>query len=53
MSPQALGVLQKSLYGNQPIGDAIEMDCLYGVPMGRISEYPDIGAGSLVRLFQP
>jgi len=33
--------------------DAIEMDCLYGVPVGRISEYPDIGAGSLVKLFQP
>jgi len=52
VTPQAPGVLPKSLYGNQLMADAIEMHYLHGVPMGRISEYLDIGAGSLVKLFR-
>jgi len=52
VTPQAPGVLPKSLYGNQLIADAIEMHYLHGVPMGRISEHLEIGAGSLVKLFR-
>jgi transposase len=52
VTPQAPGVLPKSLYGNQLIADAVEMHYLHGVPMGRISEHLGIGAGSLVKLFQ-
>jgi len=52
LTPQAPGVLPKSLYGNQLIADAIEMHYLHGVPMGRISEHLGIGAGSLVEIFR-
>lgn len=52
VTPQAPGVLPKSLYGNQLIADAIEMHYLHGVPMGRICEQLGIGAGSLVKLYQ-
>lgn len=52
VTPQAPGVLPKSLYGNQLMANAIEMHYLHGVPMGRISEHLGIGAGSLVKLFQ-
>jgi transposase len=52
VTPQAPGVLPKSLYGNQLIADAVEMHYLHGVPMGRISEHLDIGAGSLVKVFR-
>lgn len=52
VTPQPPGVLPKSLYGNQFIGDAVEMHYLHGVPMGRICEYLDIGAGSLAKLFR-
>jgi transposase len=52
VTAQAPGVLPKSLYGNQLIADAIEMHYLHGMPMGRISEYLGVGAGSLVKLFR-
>lgn len=52
VTPQAPGVLPKSLYGNQFIADAVELHYLHGVPMGRISKHLDIGAGSLVKLFR-
>jgi transposase len=52
VTAQPPGVLPKSLYGNQLIADAIEMHYLHGVPMGRISEYVEVGAGSLVKLFR-
>lgn len=52
VTAQPPGVLPKSLYGNQLIADAIEMHYLHGVPMGRISEYLELGAGSLVKLFR-
>jgi transposase len=52
VTPQPPGVLPKSLYGNQLIADAVEMHYLHGVPMGRISEYLGIGAGSLMKLFR-
>jgi len=52
VTPQPPGVLPKSLYGNQLIADAVEMHYLHGMPMGRISEYLGIGAGSLVKLFR-
>jgi transposase len=51
-TPQAPGVLPKSLYGNQLIADAVEMHYLHGVPIGRISEHFGIGAGSLVKMFR-
>lgn len=52
VTPQPPGVLPKSLYGNQLMADAVEMHYLHGVPMGRISEHLDIGAGSLMKLFR-
>lgn len=52
VTPQPPGVLPKSLYGNRLIADAVEMHYLHGVPMGRISEHLEIGAGSLVKLFR-
>ncbi len=52
VTAQPPGVLPKSLYGNQLIADAVEMHYLHGVPMGRISEFLGIGAGSLGQLFK-
>ena len=52
VTAQPPGVLPKSLYGNQLIADAVEMHYFHGVPMGRISEYLGIGAGSLMELFR-
>jgi transposase len=52
VTAQAPGVLPKSLYGNQLIADAVEMHYLHGVPMGRISEFLGIGAGSIGQLFK-
>jgi transposase len=52
VTPQAPGVLPKSLYGNQLIADAVEMHYRHGVPMGRISEHLGVGSGSLVKLFR-
>jgi transposase len=49
---QPPGVLPKSLYGNQFIADAVEMHYLHGMPMGRISEYLEVGPGTLVNLFR-
>ena len=51
VTSQPLGVLPKSLYGNQFIADAVEMHYLHGMPMGRVCEYLDVGPGSLVKLF--
>lgn len=51
-TPQPPGVLPKSLYGNQLIANAVEMYYLHGLPMGRISEYTGVGAGSLMELFR-
>jgi len=52
VTAQPSGVLPKSLYGNQLIADAVEMHYFHGVPMGRISEYLGVGAGSLMELFR-
>lgn len=52
VTAQAPNVLPKSLYGNQFIADAVEMHYFHGVPMGRISEYLGVGAGSLMKLFR-
>jgi len=51
-TPQPPGVLPKSLYGNQLIGNVVEMYYLHGLPMGRISDYSGIGVGSLMKLFK-
>jgi len=48
---QAPGVLPKSLYGNQFIANVIVMHYLYGLPLGRVSEYSGVGAGSLMTIF--
>jgi transposase len=48
---QAPGVLPKSLYGNQLIANVIVMHYLYGLPLGRVSEYSGVGAGSLMTIF--
>lgn len=52
LTPQPTGVLPKSLYGNQLMAEAVEMHYLHGAPIGRISEYLGIGAGSLMEIFQ-
>jgi transposase len=51
-TPQPPGVLPKSLYGNQLIAGAVEMYYFHGLPMGRISQYTGVGAGSLMDLFK-
>ena len=47
----APGVLPKSLYGNQLIANVIVMHYLYGLSLGRVSEYSGVGAGSLMTIF--
>lgn len=49
--PQAPGVLPRGLYGNQLIATASVMHYLHGIPMGRICEQMEIGAGALVEVF--
>jgi transposase len=51
LTAQAPGVLPKSLYGNQLIANVIVMHYLYGLPLGRVSEYSGVGAGSLMTMF--
>ena len=51
-TPQPPGVLPKSLYGNQLIANTVEIYYLHGLPMGRISQYTGVGAGSLMDLFK-
>jgi len=51
-TPRPPGVFLKSLYGNQLIANLVEMYYLHGLPMGRISDYSGIGAGSLMKLFK-
>lgn len=48
---RAPSVLPKSLYGNQLIANAAVMHYVHGVPMGRICEQLEIGAGSLMGIF--
>jgi transposase len=48
---KAPSVLPKSLYGNQLLANAAVVHYLHGVPMGRICEQWEIGAGSLMGLF--
>jgi len=48
---KAPSVLPKSLYGNQLIANAAVMHYVHGVPIGRICEQMDIGAGSLIGIF--
>ncbi len=50
-TPQAPGVLPKSLYGNQLIANSTVLYYLYGLPMGRICEDIGIGDGSLTTVF--
>lgn len=49
--PQAPGVLPRGLYGNQLIATASAMHYMHGIPMGRICEQMEIGAGALVEVF--
>lgn len=48
-SPPA--VLPKSMYGNQLITTATVMHYLHGIPLGRVCEQMQIGAGALVEIF--
>lgn len=52
VTAQPPGALPKSLYGNRLIADAVETHYFHGVPMGRISEYLGVGAGSLMEPFR-
>jgi transposase len=52
ITAQAPGVLPKSLFGNKLIADAVVMHYLHGLPIGRISEYMQVGAGSIAQLFR-
>ncbi len=49
--PQTPGVLPRGLYGNQLIATASVMHYMHGIPMGRICEQMEIGAGALVDVF--
>lgn len=49
--PTPPGVLPKSLYGNQLITTATVMHYLHGIPLGRVCEQMQIGAGALVEIF--
>ncbi len=48
---KAPGVLPRSLYGNQLIANAAAMHYLHGLPLGRVCQQTDMGAGSLVSIF--
>ncbi len=50
-TPQAPGVLPKSLYGNQLIANSIVMHYLNGLPMGRICQDLGISDGALTEVF--
>jgi transposase len=50
-TPQAPGVLPKSLYGNQLIANAVVMYYLNGLPMGRICQDLGISDGALTEVF--
>lgn len=49
--PQAPSVLPRGLYGNQLLATASAMHYMHGIPMGRICEQMEIGAGALVEVF--
>lgn len=51
-TPQAPGVLPKSLYGNQLIANAVVMYYLNGLPMGRICQDLGISDGALTEVFR-
>lgn len=51
-TPQAPGVLPKSLYGNQLIADAVVTHYLNGAPMGRVCQDLGISDGSLTEVFR-
>lgn len=50
-TPQAPGVLPKSLYGNQLIANSVVMYYLNGLPMGRVCEDLGISDGALTEVF--
>lgn len=52
ITAQAPGVLPKSLFGNKLIADSVVMHYVHGLPMGRISEYLQVGTGSIAQLFR-
>lgn len=49
--PSPPAVLPKSMYGNQLITTATVMHYLHGIPLGRVCEQMQIGAGALVEIF--
>jgi len=51
ITAQTPGVLPKSLFGNKLIADSIVMHYLHGLPIGRISQHLQVGAGSIAQLF--
>jgi transposase len=52
ITAQAPGVLPKSLFGNKLIADSVVMHYLHGLPIGRISQHLQVGAGSIAQLFR-
>ncbi len=51
-TPQAPGVLPKSLFGNQLIANAVVMYYVNGLPMGRICQDLGISDGSVTQVFR-
>jgi transposase len=52
ITAQAPGVLPKSLFGNKLIADSVVMHYVHGLPIGRISQHLQVGAGSIADLFR-
>jgi transposase len=52
ITAQAPGVLPKSLFGNKLIADSVVMHYVHGLPIGRISQHLQVGAGAIADLFR-
>lgn len=47
----APGVFPKAVLGNQLVTNAVEMNYLHGIPLGRVCDQLDVGAGALVGMY--
>lgn len=51
LNTPAPGVFPKAVLGNQLVTNAAPMSYLHGIPLGRVCEQLDVGAGALVGMF--
>jgi transposase len=45
------GVFPKAVLGNQLVTNAVEMSYLHGIPLGRVCDQLEVGAGALVGMY--